>query len=93
MLAPYSIRANVVHPTNCDTAMLNNEMMYRVFRPDLEHPTREDAMLSFPALQAMPVPYVEPRDVSNLVCFLASDESRYITGGQFKVDAGGMLKF
>lgn len=92
-LAPSSIRVNVVHPTNCNTPMLNSEPMFRQFRPDLENPTREDALLSFPMMQAMPVPYVEPEDVSNVVCFLASDESRYITGGQFKVDAGAMLKF
>lgn len=92
-LAPHSIRANVVHPTNCNTPMLNSEPMYKVFRPDLENPTREDALLAFPAMQAMPIPYIEPEDISNVVCFLASDESRYITGGQFKVDAGAMLKF
>lgn len=91
-LAPQSIRVNVIHPTNCNTAMLNSEPMYRIFRPDLEQPTRDDAMLAFPVMQAMPVPYVEPEDVSNVVCFLASDESRYITGSQFKVDAGAMLK-
>ena len=39
-----------------------------------------------------PVPYVEPEDIANMVCFQASDESGYITGGQFKVDAGGILK-
>jgi NAD(P)-dependent dehydrogenase (short-subunit alcohol dehydrogenase family) len=75
------------------TPMLQSEPMYRIFRPDLEHPTREDAELAFPVMQSMPIPYVEPEDISNVVCFLASDESRYITGSQFKVDAGAMLKF
>ncbi len=92
-LAPMSIRANVIHPTNCNTDMLNSDPMYKQFRPDLPNPTREDAIVAFPALQAMPVPYVEPEDISQVVCFLASDESRYITGSQFKVDAGAMLKF
>jgi SDR family mycofactocin-dependent oxidoreductase len=92
LLAPQSIRANVVHPTNCNTPMLNSDQMYRMFRPDLTEPTRDDAMVAFPAMQAMPVPYVEPRDVSNIVCFLASDESRYVTGAQFVIDAGAMLK-
>lgn len=91
-LASRSIRVNVIHPTNCNTAMLNSDPMYRMFRPDLEQPSREDALMAFPVMQAMPVPYVEPEDVSSVVCFLASDESRYITGSQFKVDAGAMLK-
>ena len=37
---------------------------------------------------AMPTPAVEPADVSNAVLFLLSDESRYVTGLEFKVDAG-----
>jgi SDR family mycofactocin-dependent oxidoreductase len=92
-LAPLSIRANIVHPTNVNSPMLNSEPMYRTFRPDLEHPTKEDALLAFPVMQAMPIPYVEPEDTSNAVCFLASDESRYVTGLQLKVDAGATLKF
>lgn len=92
-LAPLSIRANVVHPTNVNTAMLHNEPMYKMFRPDLEHPGREDAMLAFPMMQGMPIPYVEPEDVSHAICYLASDESRYVTGLQLKVDAGASLKF
>jgi NAD(P)-dependent dehydrogenase (short-subunit alcohol dehydrogenase family) len=92
-LAPLSIRANVVHPTNVNSPMLNSEPMYRTFRPDLERPTKEDALLAFPVMQAMPIPYMEPEDTSNAVCFLASDESRYVTGLQFKVDAGATLKF
>ncbi|WP_327100600.1 mycofactocin-coupled SDR family oxidoreductase [Nocardia vinacea] len=92
-LAAGNIRANVVHPTNCNTPMLQSEPMYRSFRPDLEHPTRADAEPAFFVQQAMPVPYIEPEEISNAVLFLASDESRFITGTQLRVDAGGYLKW
>ncbi|WP_046731363.1 mycofactocin-coupled SDR family oxidoreductase [Streptomyces humi] len=92
-LAPLNQRANVLHPTNVDTHMLQNESMYESFRPDLEHPTRADAEPSFAVQQAMPIPFVEPRDISNALLFLASDEARYITGTQLRVDAGGYLKW
>ncbi len=67
--------------------------MYKTFRPDLEAPTREDAEPAFTYFQAMPIPYVEPVDISNLVLFLASDEARYVTGQNIRVDAGSLLKF
>lgn len=92
-LAPRMIRVNAVHPTNCDTDMLQNEAMYKSFRPDLEQPTREDAVEAFPVQQAMPIPWVEPVDISNAVVYLASDEARYVTGMQMRVDAGSYLKF
>ena len=92
-LAPRGIRANVVHPTNCNTDMLQSEPMYRAFRPDLEHPTRADAEPVFGVQQAMRIPYIEPEDISNMILFLASDEARYITGTQQRVDAGGYLKW
>ncbi|WP_137872071.1 mycofactocin-coupled SDR family oxidoreductase [Rhodococcus sp. Q] len=92
-LAPRKIRANVVHPTNCNTDMLQSEPMYRSFRPDLENPTRADAEPAFHVQQAMPVPYVEPEDISNTVLFLASDEAKFVTGMQMRVDAGGYLKW
>lgn len=91
-LAERKIRVNAVHPTNVNTDMLHNEGMYGVFRPDLQSPTREDAEIAFPAMQAIPVPYIELQDVSNAVLFLASDDSRYITGTQLRVDAGGFVK-
>ena len=90
-LAPHAIRVNAVHPTNVNTDMLQSKPMYKVFRPDLEDPTREDAELAFPAMQPMPIGYVEPVDISNGVLFLASDEARYVTGLQLKVDAGALL--
>jgi NAD(P)-dependent dehydrogenase (short-subunit alcohol dehydrogenase family) len=92
VLAPHSIRLNGVHPTNCNTDMLQHEEMYQMFRPDLEHPTKDDAIAAFPVLNAMPVPWVEPADISQIVVFLASDESRYVTGQFIACDAGGHLK-
>lgn len=92
-LAHRSIRVNCVHPTNCNTQLLHNREMYKVFRPDLEEPTREDAEMTFAFFHAMPIPYVEPEDIANLVVFLASDEARYITGQQIRVDAGALLKW
>ncbi|MCW2550317.1 MAG: 3-ketoacyl-ACP reductase [Mycobacterium sp.] len=92
-LAPRGIRANVVHPTNCNTDMLQSEPMYRSFRPDLENPTRADAEPVFGVQQAMKIPYIEPVDISNMILFLASDEARYVTGMQMRVDGGGYLKW
>jgi SDR family mycofactocin-dependent oxidoreductase len=92
-LAPRFIRVNAVHPTNCNTHLLHNEGLYGMFRPDIPNPTREDVIPAFTMFQAMPIPYVEPLDISNLVLFLASEESRYITGQQIRVDAGSLLKF
>lgn len=64
------IRANLIHPTNCNTPMLHSEPMYQSFRPDLANATREEAEVAFPVQQAMPVPYVEPEDISEMVVFL-----------------------
>jgi SDR family mycofactocin-dependent oxidoreductase len=91
-LASHMIRMNGIHPTNCDTDLLHNVDVYRAFRPDLENPKREDVMDSLPLMQAMPIPFIDPQDVSHLVAFLASDESRYITGLNIRIDAGAMLK-
>ena len=43
-------------------------------------------------MHTLPVPWVEPEDISNAVLFFASDESRYVTGVQLPVDAGSLLK-
>jgi len=92
-LSPRGIRANVIHPTNCNTNMLQSEPMYRSFRPDLPNPELKDAEPVFYVQQAMKVPWVEPVDISNAVLWLVSDEARYVTGMQLRVDAGGYLKW
>jgi NAD(P)-dependent dehydrogenase (short-subunit alcohol dehydrogenase family) len=92
-VAPKLIRVNAVHPTNCNTHLLHNNGVYRAFRPDLESPERADVEEGFIAFHAMPIPYIEPLDVSNLILFLVSDESRYMTGQNIRIDAGSLLKW
>ncbi len=94
-LAPRMIRVNAIHPTNCNTHLLHNDGLYAVFRPDMRKttPTRADVEPAFTHFQAMPIPYIEPEDIANLGVYLASDESRYVTGQQIRVDAGALLKF
>jgi SDR family mycofactocin-dependent oxidoreductase len=91
-LAPNRIRVNVVHPTNVNTEMLHSAPIYEQFVPGVPNPTRSDAEAAFPEMQAMPIPYVEPIDISNAVLYLASDESRFVTGMQMRVDGGALVK-
>ena len=93
-LAPDMIRVNTVHPTSVDTDMIQNDMLYALFAPDLEPAarTRESLGDRFQAMNALPVPWVEPVDISNAVLWLASDEARYVTGVMLPVDAGSTTK-
>jgi SDR family mycofactocin-dependent oxidoreductase len=84
----HRIRVNTVHPTGVATDMILNDAMFRIFEPSAETPTADEAARVFQAEHALPVPWVEVEDVSNAVLFLASDESRYVTGTELKVDAG-----
>lgn len=90
-LAPEGIRVNAVHPGSTATDMLFHDASYRAFRPDLEAPTRQDAEPAFGSLHRMPVSTLDVEDISEAVAFLASSASRYVTGLQLKVDAGGLL--
>jgi SDR family mycofactocin-dependent oxidoreductase len=91
-LAPDFIRVNALAPTTVDTPMSHNEATYRLFRPDLENPTADDMAGPAAALNVLPIPWVEPVDISNAVLWLASDESRYVTGITLPVDAGAAIK-
>jgi (+)-trans-carveol dehydrogenase len=72
--------------------MIVNEAARRAFRPDLENPDDADVRSALMHLNLMPVPFIESNDVSDLVVFLASDESRYITGATIPIDAGAAIK-
>jgi (+)-trans-carveol dehydrogenase len=90
-LAPLSIRVNTIHPTNVATDMVLNEPTYKLFRPDLEHPGRQDWEVAARALNALPIAAVEPVDLSNAILYLVSDDGRYVTGTTHVVGAGGNL--
>jgi len=79
-LAPYRIRVNSIHPTGVDTPMNDGLAMLEGLTP------REVAERS--AGNLLDVPWIETRDVAEVVLFLASDRARYITGAQVVVDAG-----
>ncbi|MEA9985257.1 mycofactocin-coupled SDR family oxidoreductase [Subtercola sp. RTI3] len=93
-LAPDFIRVNSVHPTSVNTDMIQNAATYELFAPDLapEERTAEVLAPRFQTMNTLPIPWVEPVDISNAVLWLASDESRYVTGITLPVDAGELLK-
>jgi (+)-trans-carveol dehydrogenase len=92
-LAPDMIRVNTLHPGSVDTEMIQNRATYGLFMPGRQGDiTREDVAPVFQSLSALPIPWLEPIDISNAVLFLASDEARYITGVTLPVDAGVLVK-
>jgi NAD(P)-dependent dehydrogenase (short-subunit alcohol dehydrogenase family) len=72
--------------------MIVNDAAFRAIRPDKETPTKDDLGEVFGLLNLMPVPFLESSDISDAVLFLASEESRYITGVALPVDAGAAIK-
>jgi SDR family mycofactocin-dependent oxidoreductase len=79
-LAPECIRVNTVHPTGVATPMVVNDFFreYMEANPDVAAASQN----------RLPVAMLEPRDVSNVVVFLLSDEARWVTGSEYRVDAG-----
>ena len=84
-LAKYSIRVNTVHPTGVDTPMVAG-------LGGLDPILGKDPQLGPIFMNSLPVEMVDPRDISNAVLFLASDEARYVTGLEFTVDAGNTIR-
>jgi (+)-trans-carveol dehydrogenase len=87
-LGPRGVRVNAVHPTAVSTPMIHNEATYRLFAPEAERPGPDEVAPVFARFHSLPVPWIEPVDVSNAVLWLASEESRYVTGVSLPVDAG-----
>ncbi|OBB19957.1 mycofactocin-coupled SDR family oxidoreductase [Mycolicibacterium elephantis] len=93
-LAPTGIRINVVHPTNCNTHLMNAQGIYQLFRPDLQGEiSKEDFQPASEFYHALPTAWLEPEDVAELVLFLASDAAKHMTGASIPLDAGAMAKW
>jgi SDR family mycofactocin-dependent oxidoreductase len=91
-LGPHNIRVNSVCPGLINTDMMMNDATYAMFRPDVAAPTLEDAREVFRTMQLLPLDWLEPRDVSNAIAFLVSDEARAITGVALPVDGGQLSR-
>jgi SDR family mycofactocin-dependent oxidoreductase len=92
-LAADHIRVNAIHPTNVLTTMIDNDITRKVYRPDLESPTMDDALPALTSINLWDVPWVDVQDISNGVLFLSCDMSRYITGVSLPVDLGMTQKY
>ena len=84
-LASHKIRVNTVHPTGVDTPMGTGLGRAGAL-------IGRDPNLGPIYMNTLPVEIVDPRDISNAVLFLASDEARYVTGLEFTVDAGNTIR-
>jgi 3(or 17)beta-hydroxysteroid dehydrogenase len=81
--AGYAIRCNSVHPSFIDTPMV--DAMAQAMGQALGGEAKARAQLE----RAVPLRRLgHVDDVSSLILFLASDESRFITGGEHAVDGG-----
>jgi len=70
--APHKIRVNSVHPGPVNTAMQDKDRGSAVDQPSATMLRR----------------YAEPSEIANVVAFLASDRSSYMTGAEVFVDGG-----
>jgi SDR family mycofactocin-dependent oxidoreductase len=79
-LAPHNIRVVSIHPTGVNTPM-NDGLAEMEGRTPMQIAERSAGNLQ-------PVPWIEPKDVAEVVVFLASDRARFVSGSQFVLDAG-----
>ena len=82
-LGKHRIRVNSVHPGPVNTAMGSGDMVASVAK----------TMESYPQLAHMLTPFLpdwaaQPEDIADAVCWLASDESKFITAEALSVDQG-----
>lgn len=79
--ASYNVRVNSIHPAPVNTRMMRS--VEEGLMPGEAEKAKEAITKEIPIGR-----YGEPIDVANLVLFLASDDSAFITGSQYRVDGG-----
>lgn len=92
------ITCNAVLPTSVSTGMAQNELMHQLMSVDgfagpieevpSQAASEEQAASGYQAMMAMPIPWVEPEDVSAAITYLLSDASRFTTGIELPVNGG-----
>lgn len=85
------IRVNAVCPGGVDNAMMNNAAMYKAMASDGVG-SREQTLAAVDAISLLPGGMIESEDIAQAVLWLASEESRWVTGVALPVDAGIYVK-
>jgi SDR family mycofactocin-dependent oxidoreductase len=84
-LGEYDIRVNTINPAGVATAMVTD--------PHLQELINSKAETLGPIfMNTLPHMFMKPEDIAAQVAFLASDESRYMTGSQIVVDMGNTAR-
>lgn len=87
-LAPEWIRVNTIHPTGVASGMTHNDAMR-----ELMEQAAAGGQNSISGMQnALPLQMLEAEDIANAVAYLVSDEAKFITGVQWPLDAGFMIR-
>jgi 3(or 17)beta-hydroxysteroid dehydrogenase len=76
------IRCNSIHPDGIKTPMVSN-----LPRDPKKPPTVREGNDA----KRLMARFCEPTDIANLVLFLASDESRFINGSEYRIDNGYLM--
>jgi NAD(P)-dependent dehydrogenase (short-subunit alcohol dehydrogenase family) len=79
--AAHKIRVNTVNPAPIETRMMRS--LENGFVPGQAQQAKQQILAGIPMGR-----YGTPEEVADLMLFLASDESRYLTGGVYMVDGG-----
>jgi len=79
--AKANVRVNSIHPSPVNTRMMRS--LEKGFNPENAEEAKEEFTKSIPLGR-----YAEPSDIAKLVLFLASDESAFITGAEYRIDGG-----
>lgn len=91
-LAAYGITVNAVAPGNIRTPMVDNEAMVQMLSGGRPGATLDEVLEPLAALHALPVPLLEPADVTKTVLFLLSDDAAFTTGAVLDVSAGNLAR-
>ncbi|SFB96900.1 NAD(P)-dependent dehydrogenase, short-chain alcohol dehydrogenase family [Alkalibacterium subtropicum] len=83
--AAEGIRVNSVHPSPVNTRMMRS--LEKGFDPENADAVKEGLEKDIPMQR-----YGESEDIAKLVLFLASDDSDFITGAQYRIDGGMAAK-
>ena len=84
-LGEYDIRVNSIHPAGVETEMMNVDGLFQMIQA-------KASTLGPVFMNTLPHQSMKPDAIADAVAWLASDESRYVTGAQIPVDMGTSIR-